>query len=81
MASWRRSVSRTRGTLHDSWIVGNEVHDNGLDGIFIEGATIISNISLYDNEAEGNHAFDCHDDSTGVGRWGRETFGSTTPAI
>jgi hypothetical protein len=55
------------GTLYGpgSFIVGNKVSDNGLDGIFIEGAgTYNSGIPLVDNEAEGNHAFDCHDTST-----------------
>ncbi len=68
-----------------SSIVANEVRDNGLDGIFIEGAGVYdANISLFDNEAEGNHVFDCQD--TGLRpalatRWGRTTLGSTTPAI
>jgi len=65
--------STPTGTLYGpgSFIVGNKVFDNGLDGIFIEGAsTYNSGIPLDDNEAEGNHVFDCHDTSTGTGTLG-----------
>lgn len=65
--------STPTGTLYGpgSFIVGNKVSDNGLDGIFIQGAsTYNSSIPLDDNEAEGNHAFDCHDTSTGTGTLG-----------
>ena len=61
MASWRRSLGG--GTLQGSWIVGNEVRDNGSDGIFI--GLNNHNISFFDNEAGGNHALDCNDTSTG----------------
>lgn len=55
----------TVGTTRYSSIVGNEVEDNGQDGIFIEGSAVYNtNISVFDNEAEGNHVFDCHDTST-----------------
>ncbi len=58
------TVSPTAGMTRYSSIVGNEVEDNGQDGIFIEGAGVYnSNISLFDNEAEGNHVFDCQDTS------------------
>jgi hypothetical protein len=56
------------GTLGFSFILGNEVEDNGLDGIYIDGITYINvGNTLLDNEAEGNHRFDCHDDTTGTG--------------
>jgi parallel beta-helix repeat protein len=61
------------GTIYGpgSFIVGNEVSDNGNDGILIEGAsTYNSGIPLDDNEAEGNHVLDCHDASTGTGTLG-----------
>ena len=58
------TVSPTAGITRYSSIVGNEVEDNGQDGIFIEGAGVYnSNISLFDNEAEGNRVFDCQDTS------------------
>jgi len=62
------TVSPTLGMTRYSSIVGNEVRDNGLDGISIKGADVYNtNISLFDNEAEGNHVFDCQDTSTGTG--------------
>jgi parallel beta-helix repeat protein len=53
------------GTLYLSPIVGNEVRDNGNDGILIQEATSGPNFqnSLFDNEAEGNHLYDCEDDT------------------
>jgi len=58
----------TTGMTRYSSIVGNEVEDNGQDGIFIEGAGVYnSNISLFENEAEGNHVFDCQDTSLATG--------------
>jgi parallel beta-helix repeat protein len=57
------------GTLIGSWIGGNEVQENGLDGILI--GVNNHNISVFDNEAEGNHALDCEDDTTGGGTLGR----------
>jgi hypothetical protein len=58
------TVSPTVGMTRYSSIVGNEVEDNGQDGIFIEGADVYnSNVSLFDNEAEGNRVFDCQDTS------------------
>jgi hypothetical protein len=59
---------QTGGTVYGSWIVGNEVWDNGRDGIFI-GANNY-NISFFDNQAEGNHTLDCNDASTGIGTLG-----------
>ena len=62
------TVSPTAGMTRYSSIVGNEVEDNGQDGIFIEGAGVYnSNISLFDNEAEGNRVFDCQDTSLATG--------------
>jgi hypothetical protein len=58
----------TLGTLTNSLILGNEVEDNGLDGIYLDGAVPFNaGNQLFDNEAEGNHRFDCHDDTTGPG--------------
>jgi hypothetical protein len=58
------TVTPTLGMTRYSSIVGNEVEDNGQDGIFIQGADVYnSNVSLFDNEAEGNHVFDCQDTS------------------
>ncbi|MGB7590490.1 MAG: right-handed parallel beta-helix repeat-containing protein [Terriglobia bacterium] len=62
------TVSPTAGMTRYSSIVANDVEDNGQDGIFIEGAGVYnSNISLFDNEAEGNHVFDCQDTSLATG--------------
>src|SRR5208337_3269042 len=66
------------GTLFGagSYIVGNEVSDNGNDGILIEGASPSYNtgISLFGNEAEGNHMYDCQDTSSGAGPLGANTW-------
>ena len=74
------------GTLVGSWIVGNEVLDNGSDGIFIEGAGVNNhNIGLFDNEAEGNHVLDCDDTTAGGGTlrtwdaWFNNTGNSSSP--
>ena len=62
------TVLPTLGMTRYSSIVGNEVEDNGQDGIFIQGADDKnSNVSLFDNEAEGNHVFDCQDTSLATG--------------
>jgi parallel beta-helix repeat protein len=75
------------GTLLYSWIVGNEVRDNGSDGIFIEGASVNNhNIEVFDNEAEGNHGLDCDDTTSGGGTlgtwdaWFKNTGNSSSPA-
>ena len=75
------------GTLVFSWIVGNEVLDNGSDGIFIEGAGVNNhNNELFDNEAEGNHLLDCDDTTAGGGTlatwdaWFNNTGNSSSPA-
>jgi hypothetical protein len=62
------TISPTLGMTRYSSIVGNEVRDNGLAGISIAGAGVYNtNISLFDNEAEGNHVFDCQDTSLATG--------------
>jgi len=53
------------GMLTDSFILGNEVKDNHVDGIYIDDLGGNEANSLFDNEAEGNHVFDCHDDTSG----------------
>jgi parallel beta-helix repeat protein len=53
--------TQTEGTLIYSWILGNEVLDNGSDGISIQDSNY--NISLFDNQVEGN-LLDCHDATT-----------------
>jgi parallel beta-helix repeat protein len=57
------------GTLYDSTISGNDVEDNGQDGILIEGPASTYNYGnvLFGNKAEGNHVNDCEDDTTGTG--------------
>jgi hypothetical protein len=74
------------GTLIFSWIVGNEVLDNGSDGIFVEGAGVNNhNNELFDNEAEGNHLLDCDDTTAGGGTlgtwdaWFNNTGNSSNP--
>jgi parallel beta-helix repeat protein len=66
------------GTLQGagSYIVGNEVSDNGNDGILIEGPTTSYNsgISFFQNEAKGNRVNDCEDDTTGAGPLGTNTW-------
>lgn len=78
----------TLGTLTNSLILGNEVEDNGLDGIYIDNFSPLANQNnqLFDNEAEGNRRFDCHDDtSEGPGtartwnRWFNNTGHSSSP--
>ncbi len=60
------------GTLLYSFIGGNEVRDNGSDGILIEGAGVNNhNIELFDNKAEGNRLLDCDDTTAGGGTLGR----------
>jgi len=49
------------GTLIYSWILGNKVLDNGSDGISIQDSNY--NISLFDNQVEGN-LLDCNDATT-----------------
>jgi hypothetical protein len=59
------------GTLSFSYILDNQVEDNGLDGIYIMyipvGGIYAINVGnqLLDNQAEANQRFDCHDDSIG----------------
>jgi hypothetical protein len=51
------------GTLPYSSISGNDVEENGNDGILIEESSGNAYNSLVDNEAEGNHVNDCEDDT------------------
>lgn len=48
---------------HFCTILGNQVTDNSSDGIFMDLNTGAN--SLLDNVAEGNHQFDCQDDTAG----------------
>jgi parallel beta-helix repeat protein len=59
-----------------SFIIANEVSNNGNDGILIEGASTENNtgISLLGNKAEGNHMYDCQDTSLGAGPLGTNTW-------
>ena len=60
------------GTLISSWILGNEVLDNGSDGISIQDSNY--NISLFDNQVEGN-PLDCNDATTeGSGTLGTQNI-------
>jgi parallel beta-helix repeat protein len=60
------------GTLYDSVISGNEVEDNGQDGILIAGPASNYNYAnlLFGNKAAGNHTNDCEDDTIGSGTLG-----------
>jgi hypothetical protein len=51
------------GTLEESSVSGNDVEDNGNDGILIEDGQNNYQNSLVDNKAEGNYANDCEDDT------------------
>jgi hypothetical protein len=53
----------------NSFILGNEVEKNDVDGIFIFELGNVGN-SFFDNEAEGNSKNDCEDDTTGPGTAG-----------
>jgi hypothetical protein len=68
------------GTVYDSWISGNQVEDNGQDGILVEGPVSLYNYGnfLFENEAKGNHVNDCEDDTTGAGPLGTNTWLSNT---
>jgi len=73
-------------TLQWSGISGNDIEDNGEDGILIGATpcTIPSSpynqyneyISLVDNEAQGNGVNDCEDDTTGGGHTPIGTLGT-----
>jgi len=56
-----------RGTVYGSSISGNQVEDNGQDGILIEGPASSYNYGnlLFNNEARGNTNRDCEDDTQG----------------
>jgi hypothetical protein len=80
-----------QATLDFSVILGNEVEDNGVDGIYVEWAngglfTINGGNELFDNQAEGNQSFDCRDDSSGVktagttNTWFHNTGNFSSPA-
>jgi hypothetical protein len=59
-------ASSGMGMLAQSAISGNDIEDNGNDGILIQAATMYnSSITLLHNEAEGNHTNDCEDDTIG----------------
>jgi len=61
-------ITAETGMLTDSFILGNQVDDNGADGIGI--AVDNGTISLFDNEAEGNAVYDCEDATAGAGTLG-----------
>ena len=64
------------GTLTNSSIIGNEVFDNGVDGIFMEG-TLAFNYGndLFDNIAGDNTNYDCKDGTNGgFGTLGTSNF-------
>jgi hypothetical protein len=58
-------------TLSATLILGNQVEDNGSDGILIESGENNVGNSFFDNEAEGNSNNDCEDDTSGSGTLGR----------
>lgn len=59
-------------SLTNSVIVDNDVRENGRDGIRIEDTTTPGNAGnlFWNNHAHGNLAFDCRDQTTGVGTAG-----------
>jgi parallel beta-helix repeat protein len=65
-------TSGTTGAL----IVGNESHDNGLDGIYVSGSS--ANNDIRENHMFADRELDARDDSTGHGtagtanRWRRD---------
>jgi hypothetical protein len=61
-------------TLSYSQISGNDVEDNGQDGILIGAYSKNYANTLFDNKAERNHANDCEDDTAGTGSWTAETL-------
>jgi parallel beta-helix repeat protein len=65
-------------TLFQSSISGNDVEDNGNDGILIEEGDPNFSNAVVDNEAEGNHVNDCEDDTylMGGGTGTVGTFGT-----
>jgi hypothetical protein len=59
-------ASSGKGMLVQSEISGNDIEDNGNDGILIQAATLQnSSNTLLHNEAEGNRNLDCEDDTNG----------------
>jgi hypothetical protein len=60
------STASPAATLYLSIVSRNDVEDNGKDGILIGLAPYNGSNSLLDNNAEGNHVFDCVDDTTGT---------------
>jgi hypothetical protein len=61
----------TVGMAKYSSIVGNDVDDNRKYGLDVEYAdSANTNLSLFDNEAEGNYLFDCRDMSVASGTSG-----------
>jgi hypothetical protein len=61
--------------LNQSFILGNEVKDNGANGIFIDISVGNYSNSLFDNEAYHNGKNDCEDD-TGLSNPGPGTLGT-----
>jgi hypothetical protein len=66
------------GTLANSGISGNDVEDNGNDGILLQQLGSNFYNTLVDNEAEGNSVNDCEDDTymppVGPGSGTAETY-------
>lgn len=80
------------GTLNFSVVLGNQVEDNGQDGIhftYPAGSGGISTVNggnqLFDNVAEGNREYDCQDDTSGTGTattgntWAHDTGNLISP--
>jgi hypothetical protein len=63
------------GTLNFSVVLGNQVEDNGQDGIHFKYPvggppgpfSVNVGNQLFDNVAEGNREYDCQDDTSGTG--------------
>jgi hypothetical protein len=68
-------VAEAGDTLYYSAISGNDVEDNGEDGILIQLYSDDNEYNtLFDNKAEGNHMNDCEDDSAGYGSFTAGTY-------
>jgi hypothetical protein len=66
------TTSEYVSTLEYSAITGNDVEDNGNDGILIQAGEYNYYNTLFDNRAKGNRLHDCEDDTSG-------TFSGTPP--
>jgi hypothetical protein len=67
-------VAEKGDTLYYSVISGNDVEDNGNDGIFIEYGSYNYDNSLFDNKALNNQKNDCEDNTAPYGIFTATTY-------